>query len=172
MNKKQLTNLYRKYNRDLVSSLQKVGFVKENAEDIAQDVWLKMFETDMKDIKNIRGFLYTVAIRIGYDLRNRNRMLIDVPKDIVKSISDNESFRRWQNTENDSNAYDKLISAVCLAAIHTTSFGTTILDVIEDQLNGMTQQEIATKYRTTRQSVSIELKKWYRKIRDTMECKC
>ena len=38
MNKKQLTNLYPKYNNELNGNLKKVGFVKEDAEDIAQNV--------------------------------------------------------------------------------------------------------------------------------------
>lgn len=164
MTNTQLGTLYVKYNELMVNYLVKVGFTKEDSEDITHNVWYKLKDYKLSDIRNPKAFLFSVAQSLGNNLRKQNRKTSRVTDKVIKQIVESESLQKWQESEQYSELNDKVMSAVCLAATHVTRFGVSILSIIEDQLNGMTQQQIADKHDTNRKAISIELKEWYKRI--------
>lgn len=188
MNKNIIEKLYKKHNKFLLTFLQSRGVNKEDAEDIVQDVWLKVRQWTNEfyiTIVYMEAYLIKMAVNAAGDLFRHYKLKSFTVEDevqIKKSIETSKerieegttyedtlfniaSFNEWQNNNNPEDLDNYLYEIFCIAAITPTSFEVSMLDVIECKLNDMTEKQIADKYNTTRLVVHREFSKWKRFIK-------
>ena len=69
--------------KELIFYLIKMGSTKEDAQDIAQEVFVKILETELiLPVDKVRAWMYRVAIRKYLDLYRRKNVILKLLKKI------------------------------------------------------------------------------------------
>jgi RNA polymerase sigma-70 factor (ECF subfamily) len=117
-----------------------LGSVSE-AEDAAQEAWIRLSRTDVRNVENLRGWLTTVVARVCLDMlrtrasRRENPLDVHVPDPIIRAIG------RGEGPETDAMLADSLALAL-LVVLEKLEPAERLAFVLHDVF-GMTFEEIA-----------------------------
>ena len=164
-----VTELFIEYNDSILFFLLKNGLTRQDAEDVAQNMWTKTCNRDLTQIKNTKAFLYELARNAASDLASKqNKRYEEINGEELCELCDTESVRHWFRNEDSGKLNERMVIAVYLAAYRKTSFGATFLNLIEDQMAGLTQNKMAKKYKVRQSTISRELTQWYKYVKEEL----
>mgnify|MGYP000856451215 FL=1 len=144
--------------REIISYLQKSGASKVEAEDVVQDVFVKMLETEIIiPAEKMRAWMYRVSIRRYIDRYRRDKRYLQILK---KEFFKNHSVIPFENKD-----YELLRSAI----EELPSKEVTLLELYYFQ--GFTVKEIARIMSYSVSKVKIQLMRSRAKLRKKLEKK-
>ena len=144
--------------REIVSYLQKSGASKVEAEDVVQDVFVKMLETEVIiPAEKMRAWMFRVSIRRYIDKYRRDKRYLQILK---KEFFKNHSVIPFENQN-----YELLRSAI----EELSSKEAALLELYYFQ--GFTVKEIARIMSYSVSKVKIQLMRCRAKLRKKLEKK-
>nr|WP_255686760.1 RNA polymerase sigma factor SigX [Pontibacillus sp. HN14] len=91
----QFQQLFKQYYPNVVRKVMKVVQDQQTAEEIAQEVFLKLYHEDWEGIQSIPAWLMTVAVRLSYNyIRTEKRQMkkaekqATYSKDVISSVEE------------------------------------------------------------------------------------
>jgi RNA polymerase sigma-70 factor (ECF subfamily) len=137
---KAYTSIYTEYKQKLVNFLQK-HIEKENAEDIAQDTFLRLWDKRIliRPDKNLFGYICTIGLNIMLNERRHNAI---AKTHLLKAITQANIERKSYSPEEEYIAQE-LLQRINFAIGKLTRRQFEIFDFIRNQ--GLTHKEIAQK---------------------------
>lgn len=144
------------YAEEIVHYLQKSGANQQEAKDVAQDVLLKMLESDLLlPQEKMRSWMYRVAVRKYIDSYRRNQRY----QDIIK----NQFFIGHQRLAFEDDAFEELY----LALEKLPEKFRKVIDLY--YFNDFTVKEIASILDISQSKVKIDLLRGRNKIKEYLE---
>jgi len=126
---------------------------REDAEDLTQEVFLKLSKSDSKKIENVKSWVYTIAKNTIIDYYRKSKLhLEEIEGDFVE-----ESY-------NDQNAVEELSS--CITS-YIEQLPAQYRDIMRmHEMEGIPQKDIAQKLNMNYVTVRSKIQRGRRKLKD------
>lgn len=84
--------LYERYKKPLITYSQRIVYCPLKAEDIVQEVFLRLFKQDFKKIEaHIRAWLFLVCRNLSIKTAQREKKYIDLPQEDYENLVSDEN---------------------------------------------------------------------------------